>query len=85
MPKTHVNVDLGNFEILDKLGFYFIHANISSILPKIEEIIHIAHSKNLSILVISESKLDSFVNDNEIRIPGYDLLEKIEIEMKEGF
>ena len=64
VPETHVKDNLSNFEILNKRGLHFIHVNISSILPKIEEIRHIAHAINLSVIGISESKLDSSVNDN---------------------
>ena len=43
---------------------------------KIEEIRYIERSVNLSIIGLSESKLDNFVNDNEISIPGYDIVRK---------
>ena len=76
IPKTHGNDKLDTFEILNKRGLHFIHVNINSILPKIEEIRHIAYSTNLSVIGISESKLDSSVNDNEIGIPGFDILRK---------
>ena len=64
------------FEIFNKCGLHFFHVNINSVLPKIEEIRYIAHSVNLSIIGLSESKLDNSVNDNEISIPGYDILRK---------
>ena len=55
---------------------HFIHINIDSILHKIDELRHIVQSINLSFIEIYESKLDSSVNDNEINIPGYDILKK---------
>ena len=62
--------------MFDKRGLHFIHVNINRILPKIEEIRYIAQSVNFSIIGLSESKLDNSVNDNEISVPGYDILRK---------
>jgi hypothetical protein len=76
MPVTQEKNGLDKFEIFNKRGLHFIHVNINSILPKIEEIRCIARSVNLSIIGLSESKLDNTVNDNEISIPGYDILRK---------
>ena len=67
---------LDKFRVLEKHGIHFIHVNIKSILPKIEEIRLITHSVNLSVIGISDSKLSSSVNDNEIKTPGYDILRK---------
>ena len=67
---------LDKFEMFKKRGLHFIHVNINSVLPKIEEIRYIARSVNLSVIGLSESKLDNSVNDNEISIPGYDILRK---------
>ena len=61
-------------EILTYLLTYFLHININSILPKIDELRHIAKVSNVSVIGISESKLDSTVLNSEISIPGYDLV-----------
>ena len=76
IPKTRDKNFLDKFEVFDKRGLHFIHVNINSILPKIEEIRYIAQSVNFSIIGLSESKLDNSVNDNEISVPGYDILRK---------
>ena len=76
IPNTQYKNDLDKFEMFNKRGLHFIHVNINSVLPKIEEIRYIARSVNLSIIGLSESKLDNSVNDNEISIPGYDILRK---------
>ena len=57
-----------------KRGLHFLHLNINSILPKIDELRHIAKVSNVSVIGISESKLDSSVQNSEISIPGYDIL-----------
>jgi len=76
MPNLQNN-DLNNkFEMFNKRGLHFMHVNINSILPKLEELRYIVNSSKLSIIGISESKLDSSVDDNEINIPGYNILRK---------
>ena len=52
----------------------FIHININSLLPKIEELCHIACLSNAAIIGISESKLDNSIFDLEIEIDGYNIL-----------
>ena len=41
-----------------KRGIHFVHININSILPKIEELRNIAKTSNVSVIGISETKLD---------------------------
>ena len=50
---------------------HFIHLNINSLLPKIEELRIIAKSTNDAIIGISESKLDESVLETEIQIDNY--------------
>ena len=54
-------------------GLHLLHLNINSLLPKIDEIRHIARLTNIAVIGISESKLDS-VPTSEIQIDKYDLL-----------
>ena len=75
MPNLYNDVS-NKFDMFNKRGVHFMHVNINSILPKLEELKQIVNSVNLSIIGISESKLDSSVDDNEIAIPGYDILRK---------
>ena len=76
IPSTQAKNGLDKFEMLNKRGLHFLHVNINSVLPKLEEIRYIARSVNLSVIGLSESKLDNSVNDNEISIPGYDIMRK---------
>ena len=49
-------------------GLHLIHLNINSLLPKIDELQHIANSSNASVIGISESKLDESILQSEIQI-----------------
>ena len=62
---------LNEWNIFKSSGLYFIHLNINSLLPKIEELPIIAKSANVAIIGISESKLDESVVGPEIRIDDY--------------
>ena len=52
---------LDECDIFKSRGLHFIHLNINSLLPKIEELRIIAKSTNAAIIGISESKLDESV------------------------
>ena len=60
-----------SWDIFKKRGLHIIHLNINSLLPKIDEIRHIAKSSNFSVIGLSETKLDDSVFDAEINIEGY--------------
>ena len=53
---------------------HFIHLNINSILPKIDEIRYIAKLTNATLTGLSETKLDNAVLSIELEIEGNDLL-----------
>ena len=55
-------------------GLHFIHLNINSLLPKIEELRYIAKSTNAAVIGICESKLDGSVLDPEISTDNYKIL-----------
>ena len=55
-------------------GLHFLHLNINSLLPKIDELRHIARLTNAAVIGISESKLDDSVLTSEIQIDEYDFL-----------
>ena len=65
---------LNEWNIFKSRGLHFIHLNISSLLPKIEELRIIAKSTNAAIIGISESKLDESVLEPEIEIDDYKIL-----------
>ena len=57
-------------------GLNIVHLNVRSLLPKIDEIHHMAITTNCSILGISETWLDDSVTDAEIQIAGYVVIRK---------
>ena len=48
-----------------KTGLHFIHLNINSLLPKIEELGFTAKSTTAAVIGICESKLDASVSNTE--------------------
>ena len=65
---------LNEWNIFKSRGLHFIHFNINSLLPKIDELRIIAKSTNAAIIGISESKLDESVLEPEIEIDDYKIL-----------
>ena len=55
-----------------KRGLHFAHINISSLLPKIDELRYIAKLSAAAVICISE--LDDSVLSSEIQIENYDLI-----------
>ena len=55
-------------------GIHLIHLNVNSLLPKIDEICHIAERTKAAVIGITESKLDESIFQSEIKIGNYDLL-----------
>ena len=53
---------------------HFIHLNVISLIPKIEEIRYIAVSNNVAVIGICESKLDASVLEQEITLDNYKIL-----------
>ena len=51
-------------------GLHFLHLNINSILPKLDELKTIAGNTKAAIIGITESKVDNSVSDSEVEIPG---------------
>jgi len=57
-------------------GFKIASLNINSLLKHIDEIRHVLLSDSFHIFAINESKIDELIPDNEISIPGYNLIRK---------
>ena len=53
---------------------HFGHLNVNSLLSKIEELRTLAINTNISVLGITETKLDNTVSNEELKINGYNLL-----------
>ena len=66
---------LNKWNIFKTRGLYFIHLNINSLLPKIEELRITVKSTNAAIIGISESKLDESVLESKIQIDNYKILQ----------
>jgi len=62
------------FQNFNKRGMHFTHININSILPKIDELRLIASETKCIVISISETKLDETIQDEEIKIQGYNLI-----------
>ena len=69
-PLSVVSNDAWN--IFRKTAMHFIHLNMNSILPKIDEIRYIAKLTNTTVTVLSETKLHNTVLSSELEIEGYD-------------
>ena len=71
-----MNQPSGNnkWDVFKARELHFIHININSILPKIEELRRIACLSNAAVIGISESKLDNSIFYSEIKINGYNIL-----------
>ena len=67
-----MNVNI--WEPLNNKGLHFLHININSLLPTIDELKCIANKTKAAIIGIIESKLDHTVPDLEVNLPGHDIL-----------
>ena len=71
---------LNEWNIFKSRGLHFIHLNINSLLPKIEELRIIGKSTNAAIIGISETKLDESVLEPEIQTDDYKFFGVIETD-----
>ena len=60
-----------NWKTFRNRGLHFIHLNINSLLPKVDELTEIVKISNPTVIGITETKLDNLVSDSEISIDGY--------------
>ena len=59
------------WSVFNSRRLHFIHLNVNSLLPKIDELRNIAKLSNAAVISISESKLDDSVLSSEIHIDNY--------------
>ena len=59
------------WNVFNNRGLHFIHLNIRSLLSKIKELRFVAKSTNAAVILVSESKLDASVLEQEISIDNY--------------
>ena len=78
--KAHDN---SKCKIFKKKGLHILDLNVSTLLPKIDEIRFIANQSNASNIGISESKLDSSILNSELDIDEYNLI-RLDRSRREG-
>ena len=73
---SHINQtsDNNEWDIFKAPGLHFMHVNINSLLPKIEELHRVACQFKVAVIGISESKLDNSIFDSVIEIDGHNTL-----------
>ena len=72
-PANRQQIKDHEFEVFTRKGLHFIHININSLLPKIDELQYIIKNSNAAVISISETILDNTVYDSEITIDGYNI------------
>ena len=60
-----------DFQCFDKKGLHFVHLNVRSLLPKIDELRMLARDSRAACICITETWLDGTVFDSEIHIDNY--------------
>ena len=65
-PANRHQIKDHKFEAFTRKGLHFIHLNINSLPPKIDELRYIAKNSNAAVIGISETKLDNTVYDSEV-------------------
>ena len=68
-----VNIDLSYGSPFNLNNFNIVHYNINSITAdnRLDQLSEICHTMNISVLVITESKLDQNIPTQLLKIPGY--------------
>ena len=61
---------------LRKLGLKLGHLNVYHILGKLPEVTHILNENNFHVFGFSESRLNGNIANDEVRIPGYNLIRR---------
>ena len=59
---------------LTSKGLHFLHSNARSLLPKISEVQLLLSRTRASVFAVTETWLDSSVNDGEITVPGFSVV-----------
>ena len=77
-PGPHQGYQLNNetWTPFKMRGLHFLHININSRLPKIEELRSIAEKSKAAVIGISETKLDKSILNSEIDIENYTIIRR---------
>ena len=57
-------------------GLSFLHLNVQSLLPKLDEIRLLLSKSKAAVLVVTETWLDKSVSDGEVNVDGYNFVRK---------
>ena len=68
------DLDSSHFSWFNRKGLHCIHLNDRSLLPKNSELRNLATKSNVAIIGITETWLDDTITDNEVKIPGFNIL-----------
>ena len=72
---TPISISQSFWKPFENKGLHFLHLNINSILPKLDELETMAGNTKAAIIGITESKVDSSISDSEVEIPSYCILQ----------
>ena len=72
---TPISVSQSFWKPFENKGLHFLHLNINSILPKLDELETMAGNTKAAIIGITESKVGSSISVSEVEIPGYCILQ----------
>ena len=67
----HQILNTTEWDIFKTKGLHLMHLNINSLLPKIDELRHMARLSNTAVIGICESKLGKSITNSEILIDNY--------------
>ena len=73
-PPHNSQTDGLSWNVFDKKGLHFLHINVNSLLPKIQEIRFIVKKSKPIVIGITETKLDGTIFDTEIYMEGYSIV-----------
>ena len=75
-PNQEYQLNNGTWSPFKKRGLHFLHININSLLPKIDELRSIAQKSKAAVIGITETKLDKSVLNSEIDIVNYVIIRR---------
>ena len=70
----HQILNTTEWDFFKTKSLHLMHLNINSLLPKINELRHLARLSNAAVIGIRKSKLDDCITNSEFLIDNYDLL-----------
>ena len=68
--------DTDVYKCFKKRGLHFVHLNIRSLLPKLDELHIITIKSKAAVIGVTETWLDDSVEDSEFELPGYVVQQK---------